>query len=55
LKCKYLIVSFLDKKTDIKGEQEIASLERDILRLAEETDVRQFPAYEPVSRKKTCL
>ncbi len=51
LKAKYLMVNFLDKKTDIKGTQEIAVLERDLHRLAEETDVRQFPAYEPISRE----
>lgn len=51
VRAKYLIVNFLDKKTDIKGGQEIEGLERALHKLAEETDVKQFPAYEPVSRE----
>jgi len=51
VRSKYLIVNFLDKKTDIKGTQEIEGLERELNKLAEETDVKRFPAYEPVSRE----
>lgn len=52
LKAKYLMVRFLDKKTDIKDVQEIEGLEKDINQLAEATDIKQFPAYEPISREK---
>lgn len=52
LKSKYLIVQFLDKKVDIKSPQEIGELEKALLKAAEETDVKRFPAYEPPSREK---
>lgn len=52
LKSKYLIINFLDKKTDIKGVQEIESLEKDLHTLAEATDVKMLPAYEPIPREK---
>jgi len=51
VRAKYLIVNFLDKKTDIKGTQEIATLESDLLKLAEATDVKRIPAYQPISRE----
>lgn len=51
VRAKYLIVNFLDKKTDIKGVQEIGALERDLHKLAEATDVKRIPAYQPVSRE----
>lgn len=47
-----IIIDFLQKKSDIKGVQEIEELEKDLLQLAEETDVRLLPAYEPVPREK---
>ena len=52
LRAKYLMVRFLDKKTDIKDAQEIAELEKEVHQLAEATDVKQFPAYEPISRER---
>lgn len=52
LKAKYLIINFLDKKTDIKGVQEIETLEKDIHKLAEATDIKMLPAYEPIPREK---
>jgi hypothetical protein len=51
VRAKYLMVNFLDKKTDIKGTQEIQQLEGALNRLAEETDVKRFPAYEPIKRE----
>jgi hypothetical protein len=51
VRAKYLVVNFLDKKVDIRGPQEIEGLERELNRLAEETDVKRFPAYEPVKRE----
>ncbi|MGI9105866.1 MAG: hypothetical protein ACR2G4_06420 [Pyrinomonadaceae bacterium] len=51
VRSKYLIINFLDKKTDIKGTQEIEALERDINKLAEATDVKRIPAYQPISRE----
>lgn len=52
VKAKYLIIDFLEKKSDINGVQEIEELENDLLQLAGETDVKLLPAYEPVPREK---
>ena len=51
VKSKYLMIDFLEKKTSIQGGQEIEGLEKELLLLAERTDVKHFPAYEPISRE----
>lgn len=52
VKAKYLMIDFLNDKTDIQGTQEIEALEKDLLALAEETDVRMLPVYTPIPRIK---
>ncbi len=52
VKSKYAIINFLENKTEITDRQQIEALEKDLLRLAEETEVRTFPAYSPIARPK---
>lgn len=52
LRVKYLMIDFLNKKSDIRSQQELTELERSILEAAEDTEVKMLPAYEPVPREK---
>lgn len=52
---KRRIVQFLDNTPTVVDQQQIASLERDLLVLAEETNVRQIPAYSPVPRRRLLM
>jgi hypothetical protein len=52
VKAKYCIIKFLENKTQISDRVEILELERDLLALAQETDIKHIPAYSPISRPK---
>lgn len=52
VKCKYLVINFLGKETQITNAQQIVELETEILIAAEETGIKQIPAYVPPSRQK---
>jgi hypothetical protein len=53
VKGKYAVVDFLNKKTEIKSGTDIEPLEKELLSLAERTDIKQLlPIYQPVSRQK---
>jgi len=49
---KYLLINFLDGKTQITDKQELLDLQKNILQLAENTDVKTFPDYTPLSQNK---
>jgi hypothetical protein len=55
VKAKRRIVRFLDNTPTVVDQQQIAGLERDLLALAEETNVRQIPAYTPVPRRRLLM
>ena len=52
VRCKYAIIRFLDKKTDLSDTGELEELENHLLKVAEDTDIKMLPAYEPVPREK---
>ncbi len=43
VKAKYYVIKFIDGKTEITDRKEIDQLNKSLLALAEETDVRQIP------------
>ncbi len=45
VKAKYLTINFLSKRTEIKGKDELNTLQAEILSAAEETGVKRIPAY----------
>jgi hypothetical protein len=49
VKAKYLTINFLSKRTEIKGKEELAVLQGEILAAAEETGVKRIPAYSSPS------
>lgn len=52
VRSKYAIIRFLDKKTDITNVNELGELESELNQIAEQTDIKMLPAYEPVPREK---
>lgn len=52
LKGKYAMIRFLENKTDITDAKDIQELENELVGLAEETNVKMLPAYEPPPRDK---
>jgi hypothetical protein len=52
IKAKYAVIKFLDNKTEISNRSQLQELEGELLKLAQETDVKHIPAYAPLSRKK---
>jgi len=52
VKGKYVLIDFLNKRSQITDKKELYKLSEDINKLAEETDVRKFPAYAPVNTQK---
>lgn len=52
VKAKYRIIKFLENKTQISNRAEIIELERDLLALAQETEIRYIPTYSPIPRAK---
>ena len=52
VRAKYLVLKYIDGKTEITTKQEVEELENLLLQEAKETDVTHIPAYLPVNRKK---
>lgn len=52
VKGKYLIIKFLEGKTEITSRKEVKDLEGELLELAKDTDVRRIPSYTPVPTAK---
>jgi hypothetical protein len=52
VKAKYRLIKFLENKTEITDRAEIISLERDLLTLAQDTDIKHIPTYSPIPRPK---
>lgn len=51
-RAKYVMIDFLDGKTTISDQKQLTGLQADLLQLAEDTHVRQLPAYVPVDKTK---
>lgn len=51
VKCRHIIIRWLDGKGQILSKADVEELERGLLSAAQETDVRQIPAYEPIPRR----
>jgi len=47
LKAKYAILDWTNEKESIENRSDVQLLEAELLRLAEETDIRNLPAYMP--------
>lgn len=47
LKAKYKLVEWLEKNPEIKNIEQVKVLEGELVALAQETDIRQIPAYIP--------
>ncbi len=52
LKAKYKILKWTEEKEKIEHIQEIKELEDELLTLAEETDIKQLPAYKPMETER---
>lgn len=52
VKSKYFLVSFLKDKTEITDKKQLYEAQSELLKLAEETEVRKFPAYTPITPQK---
>lgn len=51
VKAKYLVVDFMNQKTEITDRKDVLSLEKELYELAQQTDVKRFPAYRPIPTK----
>jgi len=49
VKAKYLIIKFLEDKTEITDRLQIEELNKDLLSLAQETNIKHIPAYTPLT------
>jgi hypothetical protein len=52
VKAKYIVLNYIENKTEIKSLNEIKELETKLLKSAEETDIIHFPSYAPVQRQR---
>jgi hypothetical protein len=52
VRAKYLLIKFIDGKTEITDRLQIEDLTKNIFQLAQETDVRHIPTYLPLSPQK---
>lgn len=52
---KRRIVQFLDKNPTITTREQVHTLELDLMRLAEQTNVRQIPAYAPIPTRRLLM
>lgn len=52
LKVKYILLSFLKDKDKIDNRIQVEGLQNDILKLAEDTDVRDLPGYAPIPMER---
>lgn len=57
VKAKYIILNKIEGKTSITNRNDIIEIQRELLEFAEHTNVRQIPAYNPVTQKEiiTCI
>ena len=55
VKAKYLVIDFLEDKTEISDKKELQTLESNLLELAEETEVKRIPAYKPIDTRRLIL
>lgn len=51
VRCKHIIVRFIEGKATITTRSDVQALEAELLAAAEETQIRRIPAYEPINRK----
>jgi hypothetical protein len=51
VRSRHIIVRWLDGKGQIVSKGDVEELERELLNAAQETEVRQIPAYEPIPRR----
>jgi len=51
VKAKYIILKKIEGKTSITNRNDIIDIQRELLEFAESTNVRQIPAYNPVTQK----
>jgi hypothetical protein len=49
VKAKYVVLNFVEGRTEIKSRDEVAALQGKLLDLARATDVTQIPTYTPVA------
>lgn len=49
VKAKYFLIDFLKDKTEITDKKQLQEAQHEILQLAEETKVKEFPAYTPIT------
>ena len=52
VKAKYYVIKFLEDKTEITDRVQIEDLNKDLLKLANETDIKHIPAYAPLPTQK---
>lgn len=52
VKGKYVLIDFLKNKTEITDKKQLYELQGKLLKLAEETEVRNFPAYSQITTQK---
>lgn len=48
VRAKLLAINFMNDKTEISDRGQLEGLRDNMLKLAEETNVRQIPAYQPI-------
>lgn len=49
VKAKYIVVDFLADKTEISNRSELQTLQQHLLQAAEDTNMKQIPAYAPLA------
>jgi len=52
VRAKYIVIKFLDGKPAISDRHEIEVLQGELIRIAEETQVRSIPAYTPIPTRR---
>ncbi len=52
VRAKRLMVDFTQDKTEITDRRQLDGLRKDLLELAEQTDIRRIPAYQPIQPPK---
>lgn len=55
VKAKYFLINYLEGKSSITTKEEIDQIETGLFALAEETEVRKFPAYTKINRKRLLM
>lgn len=49
VRAKYLVLDFVNQRIEVSDANRLAQLRQDLVKLAEETDVRHLPGYAPAS------